>query len=71
MLALDCSLLRFKPGADKAFQTGQSNWLASKVSPYSCLDINIYLPYDLCCVINFNTLVGCSSIQYNLKNESD
>ena len=34
-----------------------------KISPYSCLNIKIYLRYHLCCDINFNTLVVCSSVQ--------
>ena len=37
----------------------QSNWLGSKVSPDSCLNIKLYLIQVIifaCCVINFNTL---------------
>ena len=44
--------------------------LGSKVSPCSCLDIKMYLRYHLCCVINFNTLVWCSSVQDQLKTAS-
>ena len=59
-----------KADADTAFQRGQSNWLGSKVSPYSCVGIRIYLRYHLCCVINFNTLVECPSVQDQLRTGS-
>ena len=38
--------------------------------PRSCLDIKIYLRYHLCWVINFNTLIACSSVQSQLKTAS-
>ena len=38
-----------------------------KISPWSCLVIKIYLRYHLRWVINFNTLVGCLSVQDQLK----
>ena len=38
--------------------------------PRSCLDIKIYLRYHLCWVINFNTLIGCLSMQNQLKAAS-
>ena len=40
------------------------------ISPRSCLDIKIYLRYDLCGFINFNTLIGCLSVQNQLKTAS-
>ena len=55
-------------GADTEFQRGQSNCF--NVTPCSCLDIKMQHRYHLCCVINFNTLVGFSSVQDRLKTTS-
>ena len=44
--------------------------VGSKVSPYNCLDIKIYLCFHLRCVINFDALVECLSVQDHLKTAS-
>ena len=62
--------LKFLSSTDTAFQRQQVVKLTRFQSfPLQLMDIKIY-PYHLCCVINFNTLVGCSSLQDQLKTTS-
>ena len=62
----NCLVLRRRYSVSKRLV----NWRGCSISPRSCLDIKIYLRYHLCWVINFNTLIGCSSVQNQLKAAS-
>ena len=62
----NCLVLRRRYSVSKRL----FNWRGCRISPRSYLDIKIYLRYHLCWVINFNTLIGCSSVQNQLKAAS-